>query len=207
MNYQEIVADLIKYGKIASEKNLSPGYSGNMSARYGDNVIITKSGTSNGFLCEDDFVVIDFGGNVISGCGKASSEKFLHLEFYKMRPDINYIIHVHPPVLTAFAACGRDLSSPLLAESIYYFGSIPLAEYALAGSWELVEKTAKYFENFSEVLMANHGIIIGSSTLHDAYMKLEMAECCAQTILNCEILGGARNLTKQQIDEIMALKG
>lgn len=207
MEYKEKVNELIKYGQILGNKNLTPGYSGNMSARFGNNVIITKTGTSNSFLTEDDFVVIDYSGNIISGSGKATSEKFLHIEFYKMRPDINYIIHVHPPVLTAFAACGRDLSIPLLSEGLYYFGTIPLAQYALPGSWNLVEETSKYFDYNNVVLMANHGVIVGSSTLHDAYMQLEMAESCAQTILNCEILGNPKYLTKQQVDEIMALRG
>ena len=83
MDYREKVLELIKYGKLAGEKNFTPGYSGNLSARHGDNVIITTSGSANGYLSEDDFVVIDYAGNVISGAGKPSSEKFLHLEFYK----------------------------------------------------------------------------------------------------------------------------
>ncbi len=206
MEYREKVLELIKYGKLAGEKNFTPGYSGNLSARFGDNVIITTSGSANGYLAEDDFVVIDFDGNVVSGKGKASSEKFLHIEFYKKRPDVNYVIHVHPVCLSAFASCGRDLSEPIIPVNIFYFGAIPLAEYGLPSSMDLVEKTAKYFDKFDAVLMANHGVIIGASTLRDAYMKLELAESYAQVILNCEILGGAKHLTNHQVKEIIALK-
>ena len=41
-----------------------------------------------------EFSVIDFVGNSVSGNPKPSSEKFLHLEFYKKRPDINYILQI-----------------------------------------------------------------------------------------------------------------
>ena len=39
------------------------------------------------YLTEDDFVVIDFDGKVVEGVGKPSSEKFLHIEFYKKRAE------------------------------------------------------------------------------------------------------------------------
>ncbi len=206
MDYKEKVLELIKYGKLAGEKNYTPGYSGNLSARFGDNVIITTSGSANGYLTEDDFVVIDYDGKVVSGNGKPSSEKFLHLEFYKKRPDVNYVIHVHPVYLSAFASVGKDLSAPVMPENIFYFGSIPLAEYGLPGSMDLVVKTAEFFNKYDAVLMANHGVIIGSKTLHDAYMKLELAESYAQTIAVCEILGGPKHLTNEQVNEIIALK-
>lgn len=206
MDYKKKVTELIYYGKLAGEKNFTPGYSGNLSARYGENIIITASGTANGYLTEEDFVVIDFDGNIVQGNGRPSSEKFLHLEFYKKRPDVNYIIHVHPVYLSAFASSRRDLTAPVMPENIFYFGEIPLAEYGLPGSMELVEKTAKFFDKCDAVLMANHGVIIGSATMRDAYMKLELAESYAQTIAVCEVLGGARDLTNEQVKEIIALK-
>lgn len=206
MDYKKTISELIYYGKLAGEKNFTPGYSGNFSARYGENIIITASGTANGYLTEEDFVVIDFDGNLIEGNGKPSSEKFLHLEFYKKRPDVNYIIHVHPVYLSAFASSGRDLTAPVMPENVFYFGEIPLAEYGLPGSRDLVEKTARFFSTHDAVLMANHGVIIGSATLRDAYMKLELAESYAQTIAVCEVLGGAKYLTNEQVKEIIALK-
>ena len=70
----EIKDELIKYGALAGQKNLTPGVSGNLSARYGENILITTSGSANGYLKKDDFVVIDFAGNVIEGNKKPSSE-------------------------------------------------------------------------------------------------------------------------------------
>ena len=99
----KLKSEIIEYGKLAGIKNFTPGYSGNMSARYNDKILITSSGSANGYLVEDELVLMDFEGNLVEGDKKPSSEKMLHVEFYKQRPDVNYIIHVHSPFLSTFA--------------------------------------------------------------------------------------------------------
>ncbi len=207
MTLNNLKKELIEYGKLCGVKNFTPGVSGNMSARFEDKILITASGTANGYLSEDDFSLIDYEGNVVGENPKASSEKLLHCEFYKKREDINYIIHVHSPYLSTFAACNKALDEAYMAENVFYFGQIPIAEYGLPSSRDLVEKTSKYFKDYSAVIMANHGFIVGDKTLKDAYLKLELAESYAQVVLNCRLLGGARMLNEKQIEEILALKG
>ena len=204
-NLDELKKELIEYGKLTGVKNFTPGYSGNFSARYGDKILITSSGSSNGYLSEDELVIMDYDGQLVEG-KKPSSEKMLHAEFYKQRPDVNYIIHVHPPFLSSFACCHIALDEPIMAENVFYFGQIPLAEYALPGSMDLVEKTAKYFKDYDAVLMANHGFIVGDKTIKDAYLKLELAESYAQVVLNTKLLGGAVLFNQKQVDEINSLK-
>ena len=203
---KELKEEIIKYGRLAEEKNLTPGVSGNMSARCGDKILITSSGSANGYLSEDDFVLIDFEGNVVEGMKKPSSEKLLHCAFYKMRSDVDYIIHMHSPYLSSFASAGVALDEPIMAENVFYFGKIPLAEYGLPSSTDLVNKTAKFFDEYDAVLMANHGFIVGDKTIHDAFLKLTLAESYAQVVLNTRILGGAKVLTEEQVKEIYELR-
>ena len=96
--------------------------------------------------------------------------------------------------------------APVMAENVYYFKGIPLAEYGLPSSNELVVNTAKYFNEYDCVLMANHGVIIGSKSLDDAYLKLELAEQYAQVVLNTYILGGPSVLSEEQAREILNLR-
>lgn len=198
--------EIIEYGKLAGVKNFTPGYSGNFSARYGDKILITTSGSSNGYLSEDDLVLMDFEGKSLEEGKKPSSEKMLHVEFYKQRPDVNYIIHVHPVFLSSFACCKIALDEPIMAENVFYFGQIPLAEYGLPGSMDLVEKTAKYFKDYDAILMANHGFVVGDKTIKDAYLKLELAESYAQVVFNTKMMGGAVLFKQEQVDEINSLK-
>ena len=46
MNLKKIKNELIEYGRLAGVKNFTPGYSGNFSARYGDKIVITSSGSA-----------------------------------------------------------------------------------------------------------------------------------------------------------------
>ncbi len=197
---------IIKYGKLCGDKNFTPGYSGNISARYKDGMLITTSGSANGYLKPNEIVYTDFSGVSKEKNKKPSSEKFLHIEIYKQRADINYIIHVHAPFLSSFASAGKDLMSPIMAENVFYFGGIPLAEYALPSSKELVSNTIKYFDKYDAVLMENHGFIVASKTIEDAYLKLELAESYAQVVLNTQILGGAKLLTDEQANAILGLR-
>jgi L-fuculose-phosphate aldolase len=202
----QIKEDIIKYGSLAGVKNYTPGISGNISARFGDNFVITSSGSANGYLEDCDFSVIDYNGKFLSGNPKPSSEKFLHLAFYKKRDDINYIMHVHSPYLTAFASAGVALDEAVSPEIVYCFSKIPLAQYAIPGSDELVQKTSLYFDKYDVVLMQNHGIIVGGSTMKDAYLKLELVEEYAKSIICAKILGGAKILSAEEVEKINLLK-
>lgn len=206
MKKDEIKNLIIKYGKKLYEKNMSPATSGNISVRYEENALITASGTCLGDLEKEDIVLIDKNSKVLEGEKKASSEKNLHNKIYELRPDINAIIHCHSPYTSAFAVCHIPLSKPIISENVFYFGEIPVADYALPGSEKLVDNTAKYFLQHNAVLLANHGIIIGAKNLKEAYYLTETAETFAQIYINSMILGGAKELSEKQIKEIYELR-
>lgn len=200
------ITELIKYGNIAGVKGYTPGISGNISARMEDKIVITSSGSANGYLESSDFSIIDLDGNLIDGNSKPSSEMFLHVEFYKKRPDIKSVFHMHSPHLTAFASSGLSIKEKISPEIVYCFDEFPLAEYALPGSKELVDNTSKFFENYDVVLMANHGVITGAKTVKQAYLNIELAEEYAKTIIFTKMLGGAKILPAKEVEKIYSLK-
>lgn len=209
MNKNELLKskkEIIKYGKKLGKKNMTPATSGNISVRFEENVLISASGTCLADLSEDEIVLIDKDSNVIEGTRKASSEKNLHNAIYQLRPDINAIVHCHSPYVSAFAVCQIPLSKPIISENVFYFGEIPVADYALPGSQKLVDNTAHLFEKHDAVLLSNHGIVIGAKDLKNAYYLMETAETFAQIYLNSMLLGGAKELCKEDIDEIHELK-
>ena len=150
--------------------------------------------------------VIDFEGNLLEGKSKASSEKYVHIEFYKKRPDIKAICHFHSPYLTSFAACSRSITEKVLPEIVFMFNEIPLAKYALPGTKLLAQEMAKYFDKYSVILMENHGVISGGKNIKEAYLNLELCESYAQTLVLSKILGGAKILSDNQVNEIYSLR-
>ena len=81
-----------------------------------------------------------------------------------------------------------------------------MAEYALPGSIELVENTAKYFNEYDVILMANHGVIVGGKDIQDTYLKLELCEAYAQTVINAKILGSVKILNEDEVKKIYSLR-
>ena len=196
---------IIEIGKRLYEKNLTVGTSGNISVRRKEGIYITATGTSLGLLERKDIILIDKEGKEISE-GKASSEKKLHVGVYKIREEVNAIIHTHPVYLTTYAVCHKKLDEAIMSENILYFEDIPVAEYGMPSSDELVEKTVKYMIERDVVMMANHGVISAGNDLRNAYLKLETAEYYAQVSFNAKLIGGAQYLREKEVADIRELK-
>lgn len=196
---------LIEIGKRLYLKNLTSATSGNLSIRTDEGIYITATGSVLGDLSEKDVILIDLNGNEISE-GKASSEKMLHVEIYRQRPDVNAIIHTHPVYLTSFAACHIPLYEAIMAENILYFEDIPVAEYAMPSSMKLVENTVKTLLNRDVAMMANHGAIALADTIERAFLKMETAEYYANVTLNTKLLGGAKVLSNTDVQDLTNLK-
>ncbi len=199
------IQQIIAIGKHLYDKDLTVATSGNISINTDKGIYITTSGSVLGNLTEKDIVLIDENGHELTK-GKASSEKILHAEIYKKRPDIKAIIHTHPVYLTSFAACHTPLKEPIMSENILYFEDIPVAPYAMPSSLKLVENTVKYLADRDVVLMANHGAIAVADTIEKAFLKMETAEYYAKVTINTKIIGSPQNLTPQDVQDLLDLK-
>lgn len=203
---ESLKQQLVDTGKKLYEKGLSPGFSGNLSIKYNKYFLVTPSGFPLGDFQKEDVVLIDKDFKVIDGKSKPSSEAKMHLEIYAIRPDFGAIIHCHAPKASAFAVADVPLSQPVLAESIFHLGNIPIAKYHMPSTIEVAKETARHFVSSDVVLMQNHGVVLGAKNLYDAYYKMETVEYTAEVILNAKILGGGKELNPQQIQDIIELR-
>ena len=106
------VKEIIDVGKDIYDKGLVSGKSGNISARFrgknGDIIGITPTLKSLSDLVEEDIILVDLDGNVLTN-GKPSSEVNMHLEIYRKRPDVNGIVHTHSPYATGFSFSNKRI--------------------------------------------------------------------------------------------------
>ena len=101
---QSLRAELIRINRIVAERGLTRSSDGNISIRLNHNsLLITPSGVYKSSMSPDDLIVMDMDGKAIqSKAGlHPTSEKLMHLEVYRQRPDVHAIIHAHPPFSTA----------------------------------------------------------------------------------------------------------
>ena len=100
-NLVSLKKNIIEAGKRAYARGYVASNDGNISSRIDKkHVLITPTGISKGFMKENDLIVVDMNGKVVSSKKKPSSEIQMHLQIYKERADVNSVCHLHPPYAT-----------------------------------------------------------------------------------------------------------
>ncbi len=173
---------------------------GNLSIKDEHGVVwITPSGIDKGSLTRDDIMRIDPDGT-INGRHKPSIEYPFHLNIYKMRPDLNAVVHAHSPGLVAFSIARKAPSVRLLPNVKEICGEISIADYALPGSATLGDNIGQEFQKgFSTVILENHGVSIGSSSIWQAFMMFETLETSALLEINARKLGQINELSDETL--------
>jgi len=201
-----IKKEICKTGKRMYAKGYVPGSSGNISFRIENKILITASGLCLGELTGKDILTIDLDGNLLDKEGNPSSERFMHTEIYKRRPDVNCIIHAHPPKSTALSVAGKDLKAPLIAEAVVILGEIPLVKYETPSTIELAKNTAEPFIDHEAVLMANHGVAVCGKDLKKTFYKLETIEFLSEINLITELLNKKNEIPAEKIADLIKIR-
>ena len=104
-------------------------------------------------------------GKKVDGKHERHSEVFIHTEIMKARPDVNCVVHSHPPYATALGALGQRLR-PISHEGNIFYEGLPTFDYttALIRTPELGVEVAKSLGQCRGMLMKNHGsTVVGES--------------------------------------------
>lgn len=176
---------------------------GNISIQDNNGDIwITPSKVDKGLLTTEDIVCIKKDGTII-GSHKPSSEYPFHKAIYEVRPELNSIIHAHPPALVAFSIARKVPNTKITPQTYSICGDIGFAPYGTPGSDDLGRKIAEEFKNtrHKAVIMENHGVVIGGTDIMDTYKRFESLEFCCRIIINAKQLGSINYLTIDKISE------
>ena len=200
-------SEIVKTGKMLHQRGYIAACDGNLSIRLSKNqVLVTPTGMSKGSMKSSDLVIVDMSGRKLKGRRDVTSEIGMHLLIYRMRPDVNGIVHAHPRTATGFAAAGMALDQPLACEVVIGLGQIPLAPYGTPGTPELARTLEPLVPQYDAVLMANHGVVTYGVDLQSAYMKMETVEHFAQIALITHILGKQQLLDCAELDKLIAAR-
>jgi len=208
MNVESLRADIVEIGRRMYSRGYTASNDGNISVRIGpDRLLMTPKSVCKGFMTPDMMCVTDLDGKKISGDRDPSSEALMHLEVYRQRPDVNAVVHAHPPTATGFAVAGIPLDRAVLAEVLTTLGSIPLAEYATPSTAELPEAVRKYIKAHDGMLLANHGALTVGADLYSAYYKMETIEHFAHISLVARMLGRENLISREEVMRLQELRG
>lgn len=208
MNVEALRADIVEIGRRMYARGYTASNDGNISVRIAaDRLLMTPKSVCKGFMTPDMMCVTDLSGAKISGDRDPSSEMLMHLEVYRQRPDVNAVVHAHPPTATGFAVAGIPLDRAVLAEVLTTLGSIPLAEYATPSTAELPEAVRKYIKAHDGMLLANHGALTVGADLFSAYYKMETIEHFAHISLVARMLGRENLIAREEVMRLQELRG
>jgi L-fuculose-phosphate aldolase len=151
-------------------------------------------------MTEDDVVIVDMEGNRLRGNGKPSSEGKMHYEIYKLRPDVQAIIHAHPPFGVAFALAHHDLPDDILPEATILLGHVPCLPYVTPSTLELAREVAQGLAHRNAAFMANHGAITVGADLEEAYNRMELLEQTCMSVAYASVLGGVHHIPPTEME-------
>ena len=204
----QLRADIVEVGRRMYARGYTASNDGNISVRLdAGRLLMTPKSVCKGFMDPAMLCITDLEGKKLAGERDPSSEMQMHLEVYRQRPDVNAVVHAHPPVATAFAVAGIPLDRAVLAEVVTTLGSVPIAEYATPSTKELPEAVRKYVKAHDGMLLANHGALTLGADLFSAYYKMETIEHFANISFVARMLGGERLLSKDEVLRLQGLRG
>ncbi|SPA54698.1 aldolase [Cupriavidus taiwanensis] len=138
---------------------------------------------------------IDESINVIQGSGAANPAIRFHLWIYRARPDVNCIIHTHPPYVSALSMTGRRLRVAHMDATPFADDCGFLAEWPglpIADSEGKIIATA--LGKNRSVLLAHHGFLCATGSIEESAYLSMLIENAAQLQLLAESTGSIAEL-------------
>ncbi|AFZ65674.1 3-oxo-tetronate 4-phosphate decarboxylase [Deinococcus peraridilitoris] len=202
---------LVRLGRRLYERGLSPGTSGNLSVRLEGNAgwLLTPTNSCLGELTADNISHLDWDGTLLGG-SPPSKESFLHLAYYRFRPETHAVVHLHSTFAVALSCLAHlnphSCLPPLTPYFVMRIGNLPLVPYHRPGDQRLGDEVARLAPTHSAVLLANHGPVVSAPSLEDAVSAAEELEETARIFL---ALQGhpIRTLDAHQIEELQRTFG
>lgn len=196
--------DICRFGRSLFERGLTPGSSGNISARLeGGGWLVTPTNASLGFLDPAKLSRLDDQGRLMSG-DAPTKEVPLHTALYDTRGSARAIVHLHSTHSVALSMLPeidpRAVLPPMTAYCLMKCGATALVPYYRPG--DLKGLAGKY----SSVLLANHGPVVAGDTLEAAVFATEELEETAKLYL---LLRGMnpRYLSPEQVADLVKVFG
>jgi 3-dehydro-4-phosphotetronate decarboxylase len=192
------------HGRSLFGRGLSPGTSGNISARVDGGYLMTPTNSSLGTLEPARLSRLDEDGRHLDG-DPPTKEVWLHLAMYAERPEAQAIVHLHSTHAVAVACLEgvdpEDVLPPLTPYYAMRVGRLPLVPYGRPGDESLAGEVRKRARESHAVLLANHGPIVAGPSVEAAVSAIEELEETAKLVL---LLGDrpTRPLTPEQLAEL-----
>jgi L-fuculose-phosphate aldolase len=185
-----------------NELGINQGTSGNISLRHDDGMLITPTGTPYETMQPEQIVFMRLDGTVETN-QRPSSEWRFHRDILKARPEVNAVVHAHPPYSTILAIMGMAIPAVHYMIACAGGDTIRCAPYATFGTEELSQHAVAALEDRSACLLAHHGMIAVGASLDRAMWLAVEVETLARQYHGCLQIGTPPLLPRAEIENVM----
>lgn len=205
--FRRQIRDLAAASVRLGELGFASSRGGNLSCRADDGcLLITPTGFRKKEVRPEDILVVRPDGSTWEARPglKPSSEAPAHMHIMRSRPDVQAIIHAHPPVLTGFALAGVDiLSKPIHPELVIEVGPVINLDYTEPTSEKLAHQFDSVILSANAFLMGGHGVMICSPVgIERALELLEMLETIAFSAWVAMSVGKPKTIPAAELDAL-----
>ena len=166
-------------------------HDGNVSVRLtGERLLITPTAVSKLNVDESMLLIVDLNGTVLEGRRKPFGELELHLAMYRARPEVECVIHAHPPTATAWGLTGLELGPLAMPEVVVSLGErIPTLPRAMPRSVDGVKAVEAAAARYDAMLINGNGVFTQGIDLEQALLRMELVEHVAKILAIARGLG------------------
>lgn len=204
--------------RVLGTLELTKAATGHISARIPgtDRVLIRARGPGElgvRYTTSDQVIEVDFDGKLVAGDAglDVPLEVFIHTGIYKVRPEVNAVIHVHPPTVVLFTICDKPL---LPLYGAYDPASLQLAldgiptydSSVLINTPQLGDELAHAIGGASVCLMRGHGITTAGASIEEAALSAIQLNELATMNYQASLLGTPRPISASDQESFRTLE-
>jgi len=176
---QALIDDLVVANRILANEGVVDGY-GHVSVRNPadpNRYFLARAGAP-ALVTSADIVEYDLDSQATGGSATGYSERFIHGEIYKARPDVTAVVHCHCLDVIPFAAAKVPLR-PMYHMGYFIGEGVPVFDIReRAGITDMLVSTpalgrelARVLGSRSAALMRGHGAVVVADSLHVVVAK------------------------------------
>jgi len=202
MNDREKRQSIIDACREMNRSGINQGTSGNISLRHESGLLITPTSVPYEAMQPEQIVYMGRDGT-FDPAQRPSSEWRFHLDILNARPEVNAVVHAHPPYSTILAIMGLEIPPVHYMIAVAGGDSIRCAPYATFGTQELSWHAVRALEGRLACLLEHHGMIAVGPSLSKAMWLAVEVEALARQYHGCLQIGKPRLLSKKEINNVL----
>lgn len=152
--------------------------------------------------CASNIILVDDDLNVLEGDGIPNPSNRFHLWVYRHRPDINCIVHTHPPYISALSVIGEELVVAHMDHTMFYNDCAYLPEWpGVPIGDEEGELISSALGDKHAILLAHHGLLVASGTVEEAAVRAVFMERAARLQIFARAIGPIKPIKPELAQE------